>query len=1088
MRTKLNGILTLLLAFVVHVSFAQDKTITGTVVDQDGIPLPGVNILIEGTTTGTQTDFDGNYTIVASTGQTLLFTYVGEKDVRVVVGQGSVINVQMEEDAQALEEVIVTAQGIKREKQALGYAVSEVGSDQLEQRPEGDVGRVLTGKASGLNITQQSGLSGSGTNIIIRGFSSFSGSNQPLFIVDGVPFSSETNSSGAATGDATQDFVNGNSGSSRFLDLDPNNIESVNVLKGLAAATLYGTQGRNGVILITTKNGSSAGAVKKNEITINSSLFFNEIASLPDYQNEFGNGFDQAFGWFFSNWGPSFNREGVAGWGNGIDSRPNVGFDENGTLAHPYSTASSATGIPQAFPEFAGARYEWRPYDSVGRFFRVGAVTSNSVNIRGASDDGKFSYNANAGHLNDEGFTPGNNLRRYTLGIGGRAVLSNKFTIAGTLNFSNTDFRTPPVAASEGNGAFGTGSSVFGELFFTPRSVDLIGLPFQNPIDGSSVYYRQNNSIQHPLWTVANAGFRQQTNRVFGQSSITYNFNDNLNLLYRFGLDVFSENNINFQNRGGRGQEDAELVSGIYQTWNNTNTILNHDFILNGDYDLSDRIGMTFNLGLTSRREVFDRNGVASNGQQVFGVLRHVNFANQNEIQFFQERNIAGVFAQADFDYDRWIYVTLAARNDWVSNLDIENRSAFYPSASLSFIPTSVLPELKSENGLNYLKLRAGFGTSANFPTGFPTVSVLDINTQFFQNNGSDIVTNSVGNRLGNPDLKPELLEEFELGIESRLFNNRVTIDASYYIRTTTDLIVDRPLDPSTGFTSQQTNVGKIEGDGFEMDLGVDILRSANDGVNWSVNTNFTSNNNKVTDLGQDTDLIVFAGARLNLGNAAIEGQELGALVGTRIATNDQGEFLVDSAGDFVEEQGQFVIGDPNPDWILNVNNNFSWKGFNFSFLLNYTKGGDVYSRTVSTLLGRGLTTDTVDRINTFILPGVQQDDGTPNTVQINNSTFYFNNVLFGPDELGVFDGTVIRLQEVALGYSLPSKFLDKTPFGSFTVTLSGQNLWFDAVNVPDGTNWDPNQAGLGVGNGRGFDFLAGPSGRRYGISVKATF
>jgi len=1083
MRTKLSGILTLLLAFIVHISFAQEKTISGTVTDQDGLPLPGVNIVVEGTTNGTQTDFDGNYSIRGSSGQTLLFSYIGQKDVRVVIGASNTVNVQMTEDAQALEEVIVTAQGIKREKQALGYAVSEVDSDQLEQRADGDIGRVLTGKASGVNITSQSGLSGSGTNIIIRGFTSFSGSNQPLFIVDGVPFSSDTNSSGNIDGDNGDDFIDGNSGSSRFLDLDPNNIESVNVLKGLAATTLYGTQGRNGVILITTKNGSSGEAVKKSEITVTSSIFFNEIASLADYQNQFGNGFDQAFGWFFSNWGPSFDRDGVAGFSNSSS------IDDNGTLEHPYSTASSATGIPQAFPEFDGARYDWIPYNSVPDFFRTGVVNSNSVNARGSSEDGKISYNANFGHLDDEGFTPGNNLRRYTLGIGGRAILSNKFTINGTLNFSNTDFRSPPVAASVGNGALNqaTGSSVFGELFFTPRSVDLIGLPFQNPIDGSSVYYRQNNSIQHPLWTVNNAQVRQVTNRVFGQASVTYQFNDNLNLLYRFGLDVFSENNTNQQNRGGRGQPSQELISGIYQTWNNTNTILNHDFILNGDYDISEKVGLTFNVGATSRREVLDRSGVASSGQQVFDFFRHVNFANQNEIQFAQERNIVGVFGQADIDYDRWAYLTLAGRNDWVSNLAVENRAVFYPSASVSIIPTSIIDGLRSDNGVNYLKVRAGFGTSANFPTGFPVSSVLNINTQFFQDEGSDTVTNSVGNRLGNPDLQPELLEEFEVGIETRLFGNRVTLDASYYSRTTEDLIVDRPLDPSTGFTRQQTNVGEIKGEGLEVDLGINIFQNDGDGVNWSVNGNFTTNNAEVTDLGQDTDVIVFSGFA-NLGNAAIEGEQLGVIVGSRISTNDAGEFLVDSAGDYVEEEGTFVIGDPNPDWVLNVSNNFSYKNFNFSFLVNYTQGGDIYSRTISTLLGRGLTTDTLDRVNTFILPGVQESDGSPNTKQINNSTFYFNNVLFGPDELGVFDGTVIRLNEVSLGYSFPKKLLDKTPFGSLSINVSGFNLYYKALNVPDGTNFDPNQAGLGVGNGRGFDFLAGPSARRYGLSIKAAF
>ncbi len=999
----------------------------------------------------------------------------------------------MIEDAQALEEVVVTAQGIKREKQALGYAISEVGSSELEQRAEGDIGRVLTGKASGLNITQQSGLSGSGTNIIIRGFSSFSGSNQPLFIVDGVPFNSDTNSGN--DDNPGDDFINGNSGSSRFLDLDPNNIESVNVLKGLAAATLYGTQGRNGVILITTKNGSATDKVKKSEISFTSSVFFNEIASLPDYQFEFGNGFDQAFGWFFSNWGPSFERDGVAGWDNGIDARPTVGFDANGTLAHPYWTASAATGIPQAFPEFFEQRYEWRPYNSVERFFRTGIVLSNSVNISGSSEDGKVSYNANFGHLNDEGFTPGNNLKRYTVGLGGRAILSNKFTVSGTMNFSNTNFTTPPVAASEGNGAFGNGSSVFGELFFTPISVDLIGLPFQNPIDGSSVYYRQNNSIQHPLWTVANATRQQITNRVFGQTSLTYNISDNLNLLYRFGLDVFSENNIDQQNKGGVSANVA-TVSGFYDTWNNTNTILNHDFILNGDYDLSEKIGMTFNLGATSRREVFDRTGVASNGQQVFDVFRHVNFLNQDEIQFTQTRNIAGVFGQADIDYDRWVYLTLAGRNDWVSNLSTANRSVFYPSASISWIPTNLIDGLKSEKGLNYLKLRGGYGTSANFPTGFPTVSTLNIATQFFEDQGVTTVTNSVGNRLGNPDLLPELLTEIEIGLEAKFLKNRVTLEASYFTRTTTDLIVDRPLDPTTGFTLQQTNVGEIKGDGLEIDLGIDLIKNEEDGVNWNLAGNFTKSQAKVTDLGQDTDIIVYAGRNANLGNAAIKGEQVGVIVGSRIQRNPDGNFIVDSAGDYVTEQGQFVIGNPNPDFILNVNNSFSYKGFNFGFLLTYTHGGDIYSRTVSTLLGRGLTTDTVDRINTFILPGVQEVtdasgtvvDYTTNTKQINNSTYYFNNILFGPDELGVFDGSVIRLQEVSLGYSIPKKMLEKTPFGSLSFTLSGQNLYFNAPNVPKGTNFDPNVAGAGVGNARGFDYLNGPSGRRYGFSIKANF
>ncbi|WP_222984958.1 SusC/RagA family TonB-linked outer membrane protein [Flagellimonas meishanensis] len=1063
---------------------SQEKTITGTIIDQAGIPLPGVNILVEGTTNGTQSDFDGNYAITASVGQTLVYTYIGQRPESRLVGAQDVINIQMDEDTQALEEVVVTALGIRREKQALGYAVAEVGSDQIEQRAEGDIGRVLLGKASGVNITQQSGLSGSGTNIVIRGFNSFSQSNQPLFIVDGVPFNADTNPSGRQG--SRQDFINGNNGSSRFLDLDPNSIESVNVLKGLAAATLYGSLGRNGVILITTKAGKGGQGAKKTEVTVSSSFFFNEIASTPNYQDQFGNGFDQSFGWFFSNWGPSFDRGGISGWGN------SAAFDANGTLPHPYSISAAGQ---QAFPEFANARYEWRPYDSFENFFRTGTVSNLSVNVSGASDDGKVSYNANYGHLKDEGFTPGNSLGRNNLGIGGRAQLSNKFTVTGALNYARTKFISPPVALSQGNGATGSGSSVFGDLFFTPRSIDVVGLPFQSPIDGSSIYYRNGNDIQHPLWTANNAGTRQETNRVFGNLGLQYDINDNLNIIYRAGIDVYSENNVNFQNKGGINGNvpQPRLSSGIYETWNNTNTIWDHNFALNGDYDITEKIGTTFNLGVNGRREIFDQSGVASDAQQVFGVLRHFNFLNQNEIQQSSERNLVGFYGQVEFDYDNYVFLTLAGRNDWASNLSKANRSLFYPSASISFVPTTAIDGLKSENVLNYLKIRAGYGTSAGFPDlnsdNYPVANRLILDTQDFQDpTGTNIVSNTSPLTLGNPDLKPERVDELEIGVESRWWDGRITFDASVFQRNTTDLIVTQPLDPSSGFFRTNTNVGEIQGEGIELDLGLNIFRPKSEGgFNWQTNINFTATETEVTDLGADTDLIVYSGFG-NLGNAAIEGQPLGVIYGTRILRDSNGEFVINAIGDFVQDPQDGVIGDPNPDWVGNMINSFSYKNFNFGFQLSYTSGGNIYSSTISTLLGRGLIVETLDRENTFVLPGVQQSDGRVNDVQINNSDYFFNNILNGPSELQVWDASVIRLQEVSLGYSLPKKFLDKTPFGSLSFTLSGQNLWYDAINTPDGANFDPNTSGTGVGNGFGFEFLNGPSSRRYGLSVKATF
>ena len=1083
MRTKLNGILTLLLAFVVQISFAQEKTISGTVTDQNGLPLPGVNIVVEGTTTGTQTDFDGNYQISASEGQVLLFTYIGQRPESRTVGAGNVINVQMSEDAQALEEVVVTAQGIKREKQALGYAISEVGEEQIEQRTEGDIGRVLRGKASGVNITQQSGLSGSATNIVIRGYQSFSQNNQPLFIVDGVPFSSDTNSQG--------NFVDGNNGSSRFLDLDPNNIESVNILKGLSAATLYGEAGKNGVILITTKAGAAGATVKKSEITVATSVFFNEIASLPDYQDEYGNGFDQRFGWFFSNWGPSFRRDGVTGWGN-FSNFPSV-YDirDDGTIRHPYATANSSTGVPAAFPELANARYAWKPYNSVPNFFRTGTVLNTSINAAGSSQDGKVSYNANYGHLEDNGFTPGNKLIRNNISLGGSAQLTNKFNIQGTLNYSRTDFRSPPVAGSYGSGSTGAFPSVFGDVFYTPRSVDLMGLPFTNPITQGSVYYRQTNNIQNPRWTVENAGSTQVTNRTYGQISTTFNFNENLNLLYRFGLDVYNERNERWQNKNGV-DGGARTVSGVLDTWDNNNRIWDHSLILNGDYDLTEKLDMTFNLGATSRSTRFDQAGVSSSGQNVFGVLRHFNFDLQDEIQFTTYQNIVGMFGQVDFGYNRIFYLTLNGRNDWVSNQSVDNRSLFYKGGSFSFIPANAFPSIKSPAVLNNLKIRGGYGESAGFASGFPTSVNLLIDTQDFINSDGDfVVTNTVSNALANPAIKPERYTEFEVGLEALMFYNRLSLDISAYKRITDDLIINRPLPPETGGTSIQTNIGEIQGEGIEIDASLDIFRSQDDGFNWNVYANFNAFESEVTDLGADTDIIVYAGFT-NQGNGAIVGEPLGVLVGSRIARTAEGEYRVNGAGAYiaeeVDENGRLpIIGDPNPDWTMNVGSGLSFKGWSMNFLFNHVQGGDVYSQTVATLLGRGLITETVDRENTYVLPGVGPD-GNPNSVQINNSDFYFGNVAFGPAELQVYDATTLRLQEFSLGYSFPSKFLDKTPFGSLSITASGFNLWYHAFNIPESANFDPNVAGIGVGVGQGFDYLNGPSSRRYGFSVKASF
>ncbi len=1081
---KVNNYWMVLVLFFMGITQAlAQRTITGTVTDQAGLPLPGVNVLVKGTTTGTQTDFDGNYAIAADTGQTLVFSYLGQKTEERAVGASDTVNLQMVEDAQALEEVVVTAQGIRREQRSLGYAVSKIDNEAIENRPEGDLGRVLRGKAAGINITATNGVSGSGTNIIIRGFTSITGSNQPLFVINGVPFDGSSNEQDS--------FFDAVTESSRFLDLDPNTIESVNVLKGLSASVLYGERGRNGVILITTKNGSAQAARGKAEVSISQSVFFNDPV-LPKYQNEYGGGFHQNFGFFFSNWGASFNSGDLSN--QRLEQNSLFIRREGGAvfIQNPLSRLNDQS-LVAGFEDIANSEYPYIPYNSVDQFFKTGLVTSTSIGLQGGNEN--VSFSANYGYLEDQGFTPGNRLRRNTFGVGGRATLSNKITVNAALNLSRTDYSTPPISASTGSGSTSSGSSVFGDVLYTPRSVDLFGLPFQ-ALDGRSVYYRSGNDIQNPRWTVANAKVTQNTDRVFGNFNLSYGLTDWLNLTYRLGLDTYTEFNSYGQNKGG---VDGD-VTGIYRTITARNTIWDHSLIFNADKNLSEDLNLKVILGATARRDLYRQEGVESTGQLVFGILEHFNFVNSAtagsffssaaNFGFQSEVNTLGVYADATLGYKDFLYLNGAVRSDWTSTLERDNLNIVYPGASISFVPTSAIEGLASDKGLNYLKMRLGYGTSAGFPPAYSTRNTLALNARLIVDNGGSVLSgNAVSNRLGNPNLKPETVSEIEAGIDSKFFNNILGLNVSVFKRETDDLITDQNLDPSTGFTVTRINAGKLETKGIEVDFDITPIRGEN--FRWNISGNYYADESTVTELPEGTEQIALTPSiNGEAANFAVEGQPYGVLLGNRVVRTN-GELTVDSNGDYlIGASTTEIIGDPNPDWTATLNNGISYKGFNFNMSWQYRHGGDIYSLTAATLIGRGTVKadGQPSGERTYVLPGVKQSDGTPNDVQLTTTRVYFNNLFGGANEFSVFDGTTIRLAEASLGYSLPKKFLDKTPFGALSFTLSGSNLWYKAVNFPSNVRYDTNNVSTGVGNGQGIDFITGPSSRRYGITVKASF
>jgi len=1050
---------------------AQQRVITGTVIsDEDGLGLPGATVLVKGTTVGTTTDLDGNYSISVPAGSNvLIFSFVGLVSKEEAIGNRTVINVTLTTDAAQLSEVVVTAIGIEREKKALGYAVTSVGNEQLENRPEQDVARVLQGKVPGVNITSTNGMSGSGTNMVIRGYSSATGSNQPLFVVDGVPFNTSTNSqNGFTTGGATT--------SSRFLDIDPNNIEAISVLKGLSATVLYGDQGRNGVILITTKSGASKR--KAAEVTINQSVFTNEAASLPTYGQVYGNGFQQAPGFFFSNFGPR--------------------MDEGRTVNHPYAT-SSVQKVREAFPQFwvdgivggTPVQYEYKAYaDPSEIFFRTGLISNTSVQVAGGSD--KTSFNASFGYTDEEGFTPGNELKKYNFGLGVNSAVSDKLSVRSSFTFAITDLQSPPVNAAFGSGPSGGIPSVFAHVLYTPRSVDLGGLPFENPIDRSSVYYRGGNDIVNPNWLVRYYQNTSDVQRFFNSTSINYDLTDDFSITYRIGLDTYTELQELRYNRGGPSSSLA-TTSGYYRSVNVTNSIWNQDLIINWKKQFSDKFGMSALIGGNSRYDTYAQNGVASQGQLAFGLFRHSNFTNSSSndaysggsLNFTQEERRMGIYANVTLDYSNYLFFNLSARNDWTSTVEPENRRILYPGASVSFLPSTAFNWNSST--INDLKLRLGYGTSAGFPSPYRTRNILNQSARAFERDGAVTQTHSVSNLLGNPNLKPELHEETEFGIEAVMFNNKLKFDISLYQKNTRDLITQAPIDPATGFTSTAINIGKIRNRGIEFQATVTPVSTAS-GFAWNSTINWGLYRSKTIELGGGLEEIVVAGFT-TLGNFAIPGEPFNIIKGIGFERDEQtGQPIVLSNGLYKPSAELKVLGDPNPAWTGSWINSFTYKGFTLNAMMEYRHKGAIFSNTVTATLARGVTKDpVVDRELTFIMPGVKED-GTPNDIQITASDYFFAGYQGATDEPNVFDGSMIRLRELSLGYQIPSNLMSKTPFKRASIALSGTNLWFLALNFPPNMNYDVDVLGTGVGNGLGFDFVTGPSSRRFGGTVTLTF
>ncbi len=1076
------------------------RTVSGVVTDGTGEAMIGAAVQVKGTTIGTLTDVDGSYSLEVPEGATtLLVSYVGYQTQEIELGVSNVVDVVLDQGT-VLDEVVVTGLGIRKEKKALGYAVTTIGSADVNLKPEGDVGRLLRGKAPGVDITSTSGLAGSGTNIIIRGYSSITGNNQPLFVVDGVPFNTATNSD--------RDFESGGAtASSRFLDLDPNSIKDISILKGLAATVLYGEQGRNGVVLVTTKNGAIGEADKGMEVSVSQSMFVTEIGGIPETQKIYGNGWQNDASNAFSNWGAPFaGTQEFRTHINAItDGSGRYQLDENGTIIHPYSF----TNFADDFPDIKGSRIPWVAQNALEQFLGgTGLFSNTSLNISnklGNNSAVNFSYS----YLNDEGFIPNNNLNRHNFGLGMKTKLANGLRINGSFNYMTSDRNTPPATPIFSSNPI-DGASLFSNVLYTPISHDLYGWPNTNPKDGSSVYYRANNGIQHPLWTLENINDNEGVNRFFGNINLGYDFSESLSLNYRFGIDGYTQKQRYEINKGG-----PQLPDGGLFTSERINRILDQNLNLLYDKNITDDWNLSGVVGLNLRNDDLARTFTRSTEQFVRGLQVHSNYAvHQNESDEFKT-TLLGAYGTLSAGFKNFLYLNVQARNDWTSTLEIPNRSTFYPSASISFIPTEFVPALQNSNLVNYLKLRVGYGTSAGYPRPYQTRTVLGTNAQAFIVNGNTIQSNFVSNQFGNSELRPERHNELEIGLESRLLNNRVNVDLSLYDKRSSDLIIELELDPSTGGTLSTVNSARLSNRGVELGLTISPVVSEN--FRWDFTTNFTRNLSLIEGIAEGVDQVLIDGFTF-LGNFALGpvdandddldqrslefarlrgGQyyyPYGAIIGSRILRDEAtGLPIVENGGRYQADPNDGVIGDPNPDFLMSFISSMSLlKGLNFRVQFDWQQGGDIWGATASTLTSRGIAAETAfDRFVPVVVTGLKRDaDGNlvENDIQITPNNAYWRNSGVFYAENRIFDATTVRLREISLSYVFPKSFMEKTPFGSASLTLSGQNLWFNAVNFPESINFDPEVLSLGVGNGRGFDFVTGPTSKRYGATLNFTF
>jgi len=1066
-------------------SASQQHTVSGKITEKaNGAIFPGVSVMVKGTKTGTVSDKDGNYKIsVPGNESVLIFTYISFQAQEIVVGSSKVINVQLSESANALSEVVVTAAGIKREKSSLGYSVTTVSADKLAQKSEPDPLRALTGKVAGVNIQSSGGVAGGGTNITIRGNSSLNGNNQPLFVVDGVPFDNSSFSNVGTNSGGGSGVTN------RAFDLDPNNIQSMTVLKGAAAAALYGSRAANGAVIITTKAGKKMSR-KGTEITYSTAYAIENVSGLPEYQTKYGQGTNNDY------------RHGTyASWGQPYEGVESL-IPTRATIPHQLTRQFSSAVFPQFYQAdgITPLQVLYKSYaeENAKNFFRTGSVYENALSVSSGSEKGSF--NAGFSRTNNSGVVPNNEINRTSFNVSGNMKLDNKFYVSGSMNYVVTDQKTPPIGGATG--------SIMSTLMYVPTSYDLTNYPYENPLDGSNVY--DYTGLDNPYWSTVHSVSTSNVDRYYGNFVLGFDPLPWLNIQNTAGFNAYTDRRVNIRGKGSSSYANGSIgTDDIYRQELDNTFLVTLNKKLNSDLSLRWILGNNINQRMTNRKAFY------GDGIIVADLNTITNTSSVTPVQLTNNRNLLkqryyAFFTDITLDYKDYASLNLVGRNDISSTLPANNRSYFYGGANGSLIFTKALK--LPDHILNFGKIRGGYTRVGNEATAYQTAEFYLINSPLGATTGPGAIgtpftsgstaynTVTLANLLTNSNLKPEFITELEIGTELQFFHSRIGLDFTYYSKKSTSQIFEVTAAPSSGFTTQILNLGRATNKGIEIALNLAPFRNPN-GFSWDISTVFTRNRNVIEDLG-GYEKFVYGGAN-GTSSVHMVGSAYGLIYGTAYARDATGQVLIDpNTGKPLASGSLQAIGNPNPDFILGITNMFTYKDFSMSVLFDLKKGGDIYSNTVGQMLSRGVTRDTEDREYQIVSPGVLGNAATlqplldangntiPNNVAISYEDYFFNNGL-GPgglNEGSIFDATVFRLREISIAYQLPKSLLKKTPFGSGSISVSGRNLWYYAPNFPKYTNFDPEVSSLGVGNSQGYDNLAVPTTKRFGVNLRFSF